>query len=204
MTFHDFVFPEVGERFGLTMRDGDLFPNSPRVTPTQGFAESLRDGYGLAQANCTEKAKSELVIAPILLELWRMTDRRFKLFSGAQWAVDPMQGLHGCCDFLMTHGPSQFFVTTPFAVIAAAKDDLYANGFGSCIAAMYAATLVATKDDQRPSPIYGAVTHGRGWKFLRIDRKVVTIDVTEYGIVDLSHLFGVLDLITRVPASLAA
>lgn len=204
MAFRDFTFPEVGEKLGLVIRDGDLFPNPPSIHVRKDLVDYLQEGFELAQAISTEKAKSEFLIAPILFELRRMTNRRFKLFSGTDWKVDPDRGLNGYCDFLLTWGLSQYYVSAPFAAIVEAKNDLVPTGLGQCIAAMYAATVANERAHQPISPIYGVVSTGSVWKFLQLRDSVVTLDNREYLLGDLSQLFGVLDLITRVPAAVAA
>jgi hypothetical protein len=204
MAFRDFTFPEVGEQLGLAIRDGDLFPNPPALAVRQDFMESIREGFDLAQAISTEKAKSEFVIAPVLFELRRMTNKRFKLFSGTEWKVDPDRGLNGYFDFLLTWGLSQYYVSAPFAAVVEAKNDLLPTGLGQCIATMYAATVANEKAKQPIFPISGVVSTGSVWKFLQLQGNVVILDDREFQLTDLPRLFGVLDLITRVPAAIAA
>jgi hypothetical protein len=47
----------------------------------------------------TEKARSELIIAPLLVELRRLLNREISLFSGIDFTVDENQNLNGFCDF---------------------------------------------------------------------------------------------------------
>jgi hypothetical protein len=204
MAFRDFTVEVVRDRLGVSIRDGQLFPDAAPVQVRPDFAAVFADGLNLGTAINTEKALSEFAIAPVLLELRRMTGGRFKLFSGVTWSVDPDRGLNGVCDFLLSWGPSQHFMTAPFAVIVEAKNEPILNGLGQCMATMYAATLANTAEGTTGLPIYGAVTSGREWKFLRIDSAVVTIDTACYLGADLPRLMGVLDLITRRPAALPA
>lgn len=204
MAFRDFTPADLREQFRLTVRDGVLFPNVPPAAVRPEFAETLADGLDLATAINTEKARSEFAIAPTLLELRRMTGGRFKLFSGVVWSVAPDRGLNGFCDFLLTWGLSQYVLTAPFAVIFEAKNEPILDGLPQCMAAMYAATLANAAEGTPDLPIHGAVTSGREWKFLRIDGTAFTIDTPWYSTADLPRLMGVLDLITRRPAALAA
>lgn len=204
MAFRDFMFPEVGEQLGLTIRDGDLFPNPPALAVRPDFLPIVMEGVELATAFDTEKARSEYVIAPILFELWRMTRKRFRLFSGAEFTVDASIGLNGSCDFMLTWGPSQHYVSAPFAAVIEAKRFDYRSGFGQCIAAMRAAAIANERAKTPLTVIHGAVTYGTGWKFLQLQDRVVTIDAGEFLLPDIAHILGVLDLITRVPAALAA
>src|SRR5947209_5437647 len=117
MAFRDFTFPKVKDDLGLTFRDADLFSATPAVPVRPEFATMIRYGVKLASAISTEKAKSEFIIAPILLELWQRCGERFCLFSGVDWDVDSERGLNGYCDFLLTHGESQLILSTPFVAV---------------------------------------------------------------------------------------
>jgi hypothetical protein len=92
MAFRDFTFPQVQRDLGLTLHDADLFSATAPFPVREDFAAFLRDGVALAVANSTEKAKSEFIIAPVLLELRRSLGNRFALFSGVEWEADPSRG----------------------------------------------------------------------------------------------------------------
>src|SRR5438046_10593804 len=102
MAFRDFSFPEVQELLGLTVSDGDLASTAAPLKPREEFAATIREGTELALAINTEKARSEFIIAPILLELKRMLGGTFGVFSGIEFNVDPTRGLNGTCDFILT------------------------------------------------------------------------------------------------------
>ncbi len=102
MSFQQFTFPQVIHDLALSLDDGDLFAAAPPFAVRDEFAAFLRDGVALAAANSTEKARSEFIIAPVLLELKRMLKQRFFLFSGVEWEADASRGLNGFCDFLLT------------------------------------------------------------------------------------------------------
>jgi hypothetical protein len=197
MAFRDFSFPQVQHDLGLVVHDADLFASAPLHSVREDFRAFLQDGVDLAVANSTEKAKSEFIIAPVLLELRRSLGHSFSLFSGLEWEVDPSRGLNGYCDFLITKGPSQYVLGTPFVAVVEAKNDLIRTGLGQCIAAMYAAQLC---NEQVPVPIstvYGVVSTGSAWKFLQLQQSVLTIDVPEYYIDNLPKIMGILRQIVR-------
>jgi hypothetical protein len=145
LSFQQFTFPKVLQDLGLSLRDGDLFPTASPFAVREEFAAFLRDGVELAVANSTEKAKSEFIIAPMLLELRRIVHQRFQLFSGVEWEADASLGLNGFCDFILTKGESRFVLTAPFVAIVEAKNDLIRTGLGQCIASMYGAQLCNQK-----------------------------------------------------------
>lgn len=192
MAFRDFSFPQVQRDLGLTIHDADLFSAAPEFPVREEFAAFLRDGVDLAVANSTEKAKSEFIIAPVLLELRRALKNRFALFSGLEWEVDASRGLNGFCDFIITRGESQHVLGTPYVALVEAKNDVIRSGFGQCIAAMYAAQLSNQQTHAAVEVVYGVVSTGSAWKFLTLRGDVVTIDVPEYYIDNLPKVMGIL------------
>ena len=192
MAFRDFSFPQVQRDLGLTIHDADLFSGSEPFPVREDFAAFIRDGVALAVANSTEKARSEFIIAPVLLELRRSTGGRFALFSGVDWDADASRGLNGYCDFIITHGESQHVLGSPFVAIAEAKNDLIRTGLGQCIAAMYGAQLVNQQAGAGVETVFGVVSTGSAWKFLQLRGNDLTIDASEYYIDNLPKIMGIL------------
>lgn len=203
MSFREFTFPGVGEKLGLRIHDGRVLPNLAPVAVRSDFEESVTFGAELAQMASTEKSRSEFIIAPVLIELRRSTGHQFNLFSGFEFDVDREQGLNGVCDFLLTHGPSQHFVSYPVAAVVEAKNYEFTSGFGQCISAMRAA-VIANERAQFSAPIFGVVTYGLAWKFLRIHDREVIIDTAHYDLKELPLLMAALEYITRRPVAAAA
>jgi hypothetical protein len=197
MAFRDFSFPQVQHELGITLHDADLFANAPPFPVREEFLAFIRDGVALAVANSTEKAKSEFIIAPVLLELRRSLGSRFSLFSGLEWDVEPARGLNGYCDFIITKGESQYVLGAPYVAIAEAKNDIIRTGLGQCIAAMYAAQLCNQKAGSDIATVYGVVSTGSAWKFLQLHGTVVTLDIPEYYIDNLPRIMGILKQIVE-------
>jgi hypothetical protein len=198
MPFQQFTFPAVVQDLSLTLHDVDLFASVPSLTVREEFAAFLRDGVTLAVAISTEKARSEFIIAPVLLELRRLLGPRFSLFSGVEWEADASRGLNGYCDFILTRGESQYVLSAPFLPLAEAKNDLIRTGLGQCIAAMVGAQLCNQKAGQN-IPIYGVVSTGSTWKFLQLEGTTLTIDVPEYYIDNLPKIMGILKHLVESP-----
>src|SRR6266545_77740 len=81
MAYSDFGFPDVLPTLGLDYQEADLFASVPPMPLRADFAETLREGVALALLVYTEKARSEFIIAPLLLELRRALHATFGLFS---------------------------------------------------------------------------------------------------------------------------
>jgi len=140
----------------------------------------------------TDKAKSEFIIAPLLLELRRSMGDRFGLFSGVELAVDPARGLNGVCDFIITKSSRQFILSSPLIAIVEAKNDNLRSGLGQCIASMVAAQVFNQESSTPLEAVFGVVTTGGAWKFLRLQQALVTLDVREYYIDNAAKILGVL------------
>jgi hypothetical protein len=197
MAFRDFTLPQIQEKLGLRVEDADMFSSAPPLVVREDFASFLKDGAALALANSTEKAKSEFIIAPVLLELHRSLGSKFVLFSGLEWEVDATRGLNGFCDFILGRGASQYILQAPFVAIVEAKNDLIRTGLGQCIAAMYAAWLSNERAGVKVSVVHGVVSTGAAWKFLRLRGDLVTLDVPEYFIDNLPKIMGILRVIVE-------
>ena len=141
MAFSDFTFPQVQQDLGLDLEEADLFSPVPASPLREDFVATVTDGATVALAGNTEKAKSEFIIAPVLLEVRRLCRGAVGLFSGVALDVDPAKGLNGVCDFILTKPARQFILSAPVVTVVEARDDKLRNGLGQCIATTYAATL---------------------------------------------------------------
>jgi hypothetical protein len=197
MSFQNFNLPQVQQDLGLTVDEADLFVQVALVALREEFVAALTVGTNLALAVNTEKAKSEFIIAPRLLELRRSLGDRFGLFSGVELAVDPTRGLNGVCDFIITKLSRQFILSAPLIAIVEAKNDNLRSGLGQCIASMYAAQIFNQQSAAPIDAVFGVVTTGSAWKFLRLQQAVVTLDVKEYYIDNAGKILGVLTHIVQ-------
>jgi hypothetical protein len=65
-------------------------------------------------------------------------------------------------------------------------------GLGQCIAEMVAAQLFNVSKGKAIPAIYGSVTSGRLWQFLKLEGRDVTIDVNEYQVTPVERILGIL------------
>ena len=192
MSYREFALSDVEAKLGLTLTIERLFPEVEDATPRSGFLETLQEGVTVAQGANTEKARSELIIAPILMEFRRLGGNRNALFSGVEFNVDPTIGLNGFCDFLITRSSRQYIVTAPVIAVAEGKNDNVNNGLGQCIAGMRAAWLFNGKRGEPVERVFGAATTGTHWKFLRLCDTQVTLDADNYFITDIGKILAIL------------
>jgi hypothetical protein len=194
MAYSDFSLRKVKEQFELTLVEGVCF--LPEITPlmpsTPYLQDVLQESLPLAISMGSEKARSELLISPVLFELRRLLDRKISFFSGEEFTVDQAAGLNGTCDFLLSRSPEQLLMEAPIVVIVEAKKDSIKGGWGQCIAEMVAAQRFNEGGSQEINTIYGTVTTGNIWTFLKLEGKQVTIDLNDYFLLPVERLLGIL------------
>lgn len=66
------------------------------------------------------------------------------------------------------------------------------SGLGQCITEMVAPQLFNQRNGESIESIYGAVTTGTDWKFLKLIDKTIWIDKRDYFINEVSHILGIL------------
>lgn len=193
MSYSQFRLEDVETQLGLSIQEGqNLFTNVEIYQVSDRLRETLEYNLPLALEIATEKARSEMILTPILIELKKMFDSKISLFSGREFNVAVEQGLGGFCDFLISQSPSQLLIKAPVVIIVEAKNDNIQLGLGQCIAAMYAAQIFNQRQGNELRAIYGSVTTGTNWKFLKLVEDVVQIDVREYFLNDLGLILGIL------------
>ncbi len=196
MVYSDFTtLTKVREAFGLTIEESiNLFTDTPEVLPSSHLQTTLNENVFLATAINTEKARAELIIAPVLLELRRIFDFQIGFFSGSEFNVDLQAGLSGYCDYILTASKESYEIRTPVVTLAEAKNESIKSGLGQCIAEMVAAQLFNQRNGEAIESIYGAVTTGTDWKFLKLIDKTVWIDKRDYFINEVSQILGILTM----------
>lgn len=181
MAFRDFTLAQLRDEFHLVIDEAqDLFASVPPVPVDAHLARTLAENVPLALAINTEKARSELIIAPMLVELRRLRNHRISLFSGIEFNVLPEKGLNGICDFLISRSTAQLFLRAPVVAVVEAKKEDIKGGLGQCVAEMVAAHQFNLAEGNEVPAVYGAVTSGSNWKFLKLEMPTVTIDIAEY------------------------
>ena len=193
MSYSDFTLDRVKKAFDLTLLDKvDLFADAPELDCIDILTETLRENVPLALASNTEKSRSEMIIAPILIELRKQLQYQISLFSGIDFTVDAAQGLNGNCDFIISRSPELLIVSAPVITIVEAKKENINAGLGQCVAEMLAARLFNEREGNEIPVIYGSVTTGTNWKFLKLVGQVIEIDLSEYYMNNVNKILGIL------------
>ncbi|MCH8289791.1 hypothetical protein IH992_01620 [Candidatus Poribacteria bacterium] len=193
MAYSEFTLSKIKETFGdFTIdQESNLFHSIEAVEVSNLLNEILKENIPLALAVHTEKARSEFIIAPILVELRKTLDHKISLFSGIDFNVDPSIGLNGQCDFIISTSRDQLVLTAPLILIVEAKNENIKGGLGQCIAEMIAAKLFNEREENQITTIYGVVTTGTAWRFLKLEDRIVSIDLPEYYIDNVGKILGI-------------
>ena len=153
----------------------------------------MRKKIPLAVAIGTEKARSELIVADVLVELREQFDHRISLFSGIDFNIDAEKGLTGVCDFLVSLSPGQLFLEAPVITLVEAKNAEPKLGLGAMRRRDARRTTLQCTEKGNPIPsVYGATTSGTEWQFLKLEKRKLYIDIADYQIAHCDKILGIL------------
>lgn len=145
----------------------------------------------LALSTSSEKARSEFIVVPILFEIKKRNRKRFSIYSGERLDVDKAKGLVGECDFILSKGPVAHTIQTPiFALVEAKKNDI-SSGLGQCVAQMMGAKIFNETEGNDIPYLYGCVTTGEDWQYLKLQDNTIHIDSKRYYIDNLEMILGI-------------
>lgn len=191
-SYSDYTLGELRNLCGIDNTKASFDLLQKQVAPSDWLIQTLQRNR--TQPINTEKARSELLIMPVIIEWLTNNPMRLQCFSGNTFNVDASKALKGRCDFLFTKHFS-LDIVAPVVAMFEAKDDNVDNWYGQCGAEMYAARLFNERDNQPYRLIYGAVTDGFEWVFLRLEDQMLYIDTNRYYLNALPNLLGALQTI---------
>lgn len=189
MAYTNFTLYDLRHDFGIKDQVMSLFTD---ITPLP-MSDWLRDTLAMTQRMplISEKAKSELIVTPILLELRKRNDNFFTVYSGEVLNVDVVRGLAGECDFILTQDTNTFAISAPIISVVEAKKDDLELGVVQCAAQMVGIQHFNEKYGYPIETIYGCATTADDWQFLKLSGKQLSIDRDKYFISELETILGV-------------
>lgn len=195
-SYSKFTYEDL-KALNLTAVITDLFKGE-MIVPVEPSAVLLELLESAREASLdTEKARSEFLIMPILRELQKNNKTIFSIYSGFNFDVDPARGLQGFCDYLLARLPLTIVPDAPIlAVVEAKLSSSLSAAVPQCVAEMYATRIWNEKKGESAQTIFGAITTGDNWLFLRYKSGMtIEIDKTNYSLKQLDELLGVLQYI---------
>ncbi|TAN46507.1 MAG: hypothetical protein EPN21_20270 [Methylococcaceae bacterium] len=192
-SYSNFAVADI-KALGLNVVNGHLFEQIQPVAPGELLLQLLAAGEGVPLQS--EKAKSEMLISPLINAVRLKNPKKMTYFSGYQFNVDEKRGLKGFCDFLISKKYNAIFIESPLLAVVEAKhnQDLL-DATPQCIAEMYAAQIFNEREGHPSTFIYGAVTTGYEWLFLRLAGNNVIVDTARYGLKNIPELLGVWQIV---------
>jgi hypothetical protein len=92
-------------------------------------------------------------------------------------------------------------IEAPVVVLVEAKKADLNTGMGQCMAEMVAAQRFNQSSERSVDTVYGCVSSGILWRFLKLSDQQVTIDLKDYGIDPIGPLMAKLVWMLRLNSS---
>ncbi len=175
MSYHEFTLKQVIEKFKLNLKETNRqYINVKAVDVSVPYQDEININYDLALAINTEKARESLIVIPTLMEFKKKTD--VSLFIDKTFDVDKELELVGAPDMLISKSKIQQYITSPVILFVEAKNNNIGKYLGQCAAEMYAAKLFNEKEKNTIDTVYGVVTTGDNYQFIKLSDNTVEID----------------------------
>jgi len=189
MAYTDFGIANVADRLGVTTTVGDAFGPVVALPVPAWLTDALARGQ--RQALLSEKARSEFIVAPVLMAAQELSATDVAIYSGQRLDVDPARGLVGECDFILAAGPALPGLAAPLLTVVEAKRNEIESGVWQCLAQMVGAA-VFNEQAGRPLPaVFGCVTNGEVWLFLRLVGTDAVIERRRFYINEVGSILAV-------------
>ena len=188
MAYSDFTLEEIETRFGIKNRIENLFGPLPLIGPSDYLKGALALAHELPVRS--GKAKSETIVFPVLVEVRNSNDKFFTIYSGDNLNADDEKGLKGECDFILAKDVHSFSISYPIMQMVEAKRNDVELGVPQCAAQMIGARVFNEKKGVRLEKIYGCVTTGDEWLFMKLEENL-TIDTRKYYLVEIRELLAI-------------
>jgi len=189
MAYGDFTLDEIELKFGIKNKVERVFEEFQSVIPSENLLTALQSAAELPVRS--EKARSESIVYPILLEMRNRNHKFFTIYSGDNLDVDKEKGLVGQCDFILAKDIRTFNLNYPIIQIVEAKRNDIEVGVPQCAAQLIGAHLFNQKKKIEIERIYGCVTTGQEWLFMFLENNELTVDNKMYFLVEIEELLGV-------------
>jgi hypothetical protein len=103
--------------------------------------------------------------------------------------------LNGECDFIISKAIKTYIIQAPIFALVEAKQNIVENNMGQCAAQMMGARIFNQSENQPIETIFGCVTNGEVWQFLKLENQTILIDAKKYFLDNIPQILGVLQAI---------
>jgi len=188
-TYSNYTLQDILTQFSIANKRQLLFSDVESVESSDWLKNSLQIAQELPIKS--EKARSELIVTPILIELRNRNEKFFTIYSGDTLNADEEKGLKGECDFILAKDTGSFDINIPIIQVVEAKKNDIEIGIPQCAAQMVGADVFNRKKGVELPAIYGCVTTGDDWLFMKLEGSQILIDIKKYYLGDVPELLGV-------------
>src|SRR4028119_551044 len=197
MPYKSFTFQQLKDLLGLEPSLSPILSAKVMpLEPSEWLWRTLEISSNTAVT--TAKERSERIISPILLESRERNNRQFSIFSGWSFDVDVERGLKGECDFLLSSVPFDFKIKVPVFAVRETKGGEIESCLPHCAAQMLAAQLFNEREHNSIPAVFGCVTTGVVWRFLKLEENNLIVDVDIYCLDNVPRILGVLQTIVNL------
>jgi hypothetical protein len=192
MAYRDFKMDDLEQKFGVKEIGTQIFNPSKikKIEPSDKLKADLAEARYITLS--TEKAVSERLVAPVLVEIKKLNDDFLQIFSGEIINADSKLGLNGEIDFVFSKTPITLKPKNPLLTITESKLGLIDGAIGQAVAQMLGLRVFNQKRNHAINTVYGSVTDGNTWRFLKLEDQNLYIDETKYNLDNLPTILGIL------------
>lgn len=182
-TVHQQLLKRVTQQFELQVLEQEFPLVVPKPVQAERLIERVKRSTDFIHPDTSERTRAGMIVAPILIHL--AVSYQLSLYLGTAFNVEIESGLSGTVDYLFSRARSQqSMIRPPVTAVVETKSEY--RGMSHCLMQMIAA--------QRFTPdlgcIYGVVTTGLIWRFLKLEAATVTIDLTDYSLCPVESLLS--------------
>jgi hypothetical protein len=195
MPYREFTLKKLKQQFNLTEKSEKLFGGIAGINPSDWLTFTLTNSLKIAFTS--EKSRSESIVSPVLLETRIRNHDSFAIYSGARLDVNFELGLNGECDFILSKTIQSDEIQAPIFCLVEAKDNDIKMGIPQCVAQMVGAQLLNKTEEKAIPIIYGCVTTGEVWRFIKLEENTFWVDEDRYYLDDLPHILAIIQFIVE-------
>jgi hypothetical protein len=140
----------------------------------------------------SEAAIGEMIIFPILREVWKGFDTKLTLWSHK--SIKFSTELSGIPDYMIAKQSKRGIIVldTPLLAVVEAKKDDFAEGWTQCLLEMYTIQQI---NKSTTIPVFGIVSNGDNWEFGYLQEKLLIQHSVPFNLFELDVLFSSLHFI---------
>lgn len=194
MAFTDFTLDRASKTFGLAVQRFPFFTDVMACQSSSWLLETLQRGQPMAFIS--DKSRAENMIAPILLEVYAFVATQISVYVGQPLDFESSRGLDGHCDYVFVQSVPVSMLQVPIVcLVSQAKRQDIEYGYGEIVAQLVAAQAFNEREEASVPVLYGCISTGETWQFLRLKGKNIELDFNRYYISNLPELLGIFKLI---------